>query len=123
MLSVINGKKYGFIGQDRIYIGRTNKYYRLNASPLANPFQIGSSMNRTQSIEAYRERLWQSIKLLRDKEVCNAQMVEIIRIAKLDSHQSLKLVCYCSPLPCHGDVIVSAIQWLKSQQWFKSYLL
>ena len=38
MITVINGKRDGFIGKDKIYIGRKNKSYNLNQSPLHNPF-------------------------------------------------------------------------------------
>jgi hypothetical protein len=37
MIGVINGKRDGFIGQDKIYIGRANKFYGLQKSPLHNP--------------------------------------------------------------------------------------
>lgn len=38
MLKIINGKKDGFIGENKIYIGRYNKSYNLKPSPLSNPY-------------------------------------------------------------------------------------
>lgn len=56
-----------------------------------NPFEIGKDGSREQVIEKYRKRLMKSPKL--------------IELAK----QKLKgkvLGCWCSPLPCHGDILV-----------------
>ncbi|MCA6430258.1 MAG: DUF4326 domain-containing protein [Cytophagales bacterium] len=27
----------------------------------------------------------------------------------------LQLVCWCKPLPCHGDVVLSCLEWLDTQ--------
>lgn len=66
-----------------IFIGR--------GSPWGNPFLIGIDGNRHEVIEKYRA------KVLGD-----SNMVDKIR-------RELKgrvLGCYCSPLPCHGEVLV-----------------
>ena len=119
MISITNGKVSGFIGQDKIYIGRGNRYYNLSPSPLNNPFPINSQRNREQSIAEFRLDLWKSIKLLRDKGVVNSQMQELIRIAKLERQLGkVNLVCWCKPQLCHGDVIVAALNWLGDQYWF-----
>ena len=68
MLIVQNGTKYGFVGQNRLYIGRANR--DLPASPLANPFILGkdgapfgdSEAARPEVIEKFRKWLWPQIK-------------------------------------------------------------
>jgi len=126
-MKVINGKTNGFIGEDKIYIGRANARLKLKASPLANPYFITSYRTdwktsqrlRDEVIEQYKVLLWQSIKRCRDELIINGIMEELIRISQLDN---AVLTCYCKPLPCHGDVIIDAIKWLKKQEWFLNYL-
>lgn len=67
---------------DAVYVGRPSKW--------GNPFKIGKDGTREQVIEAYR--LW----LLRDNPLCS-QLPEL---------KGKDLVCWCSPLPCHADVLL-----------------
>jgi hypothetical protein len=112
MLTIINGKQVGFVGIDRIYIGRANRYYGLGASVLANPFFIGADGTRAEVIEKYRCWLWHHVKagLAGQK---NQVFAEVMRIAKLVSQgKKVELSCYCAPLSCHGDVIARCVQWI-----------
>lgn len=61
-----------------------------------NPFRRGT---REQNIARYRKHLWWLIQ--NDPSV----MYDLIRI------RGKKLACWCHPKPCHGDVIVKAIEW------------
>lgn len=120
---VINGKQDGFIGTDRVYVGRGNSYKNLKESPLHNPFKISESCNREQAIALYKQHLWQSIKSMRDGNPPDRIANELINLARVEqdilkTNTELKLVCYCKPLGCHGDIIISAINWLKTQDWF-----
>lgn len=66
-----------------IYIGRPSKW--------GNPFIIGRDGNRQQVIEKYRQMV-----------LSRPEFVEEIK-------RELKgqdLVCFCSPLPCHGDILL-----------------
>lgn len=68
---------------DAVYIGR--------GSPYGNPFAIGEHGNRAQVIAKYREYLQANPELL----------------AKVKTELPGKdLVCYCSPSPCHGDILL-----------------
>lgn len=124
MINVVNGRVHGFIGENKIYIGRANHKLKLKASPLANPYFIyqtdwkTSQRLRDEVIEQYKVLLWQSIKRCRDEGIIDGIMEELIRISQLN----VTLTCYCKPLPCHGDVIINAIEWLKTQEWFLEYL-
>lgn len=66
-----------------IYIGRPSKW--------GNPFAIGQDGSREQVIAKYREWL-----------LANSELVQHVQreLAGKD------LVCFCSPLPCHGDVLL-----------------
>lgn len=70
-----------------VYIGR--------GSPLGNPYVIGEHGEREKVIEDYRRYLAQKL-FDRDPEIEKA-----LRALTLDS----KLLCYCTPRPCHGTVI------------------
>lgn len=87
-------------GGAKIYIGRP--------SPLGNPFQIGRDGNREEVVQKYRRYLWGKI-LEKDTEIIKA----LISIRKAADSGDVALECFCAPLPCHGDVIKSAVEWMK----------
>ena len=119
MIKVVNGKKVGFIGKDKIYIGRANYSYHLKGSILANPYQIGKHGNRQEVITKYRQWLWKNIQEKLSNKY-NRVWDELVKIGqKVLNGESVELVCYCSPWECHGDVIVSCIQWMISKGYIR----
>jgi len=70
-----------------VYIGRPSKW--------GNPFEIGRDGTRAEVIKKYEEYLLQSDKLFVD-------------IGEL---KGKVLGCWCSPQPCHGDVLVKYANW------------
>lgn len=68
----------------------------MRSSYWGNPYVIGKDGDRGQVIEQYRI-------LMRYRLKCNRERF-VAKLTKLA--QSNGLVCCCSPLPCHGDVIV-----------------
>lgn len=92
MIKVIN-KNSTVQKEKTIYIGRP--------SVLGNPYLIGKDGDRSKVIFLYRSWLHSKIKL-KDKAVL-AVLDEIRKIEK--KHKTCYLVCWCKPLPCHGDVI------------------
>jgi len=130
MLIVLNGKRVGFLGGNRVYIGRANG--QLPHSPLANPFILGkdgapfgdSEAARQDVINKFRKWLWPQIKQWRE----TGEMTEAVMALKdlaipqgsasrcaVKEHQTVILTCWCKPEACHGDVIDSCVQWLISQ--------
>jgi hypothetical protein len=108
-MQVVNGKVDGFVGKDKIYIGRTNKNFP--HSPLANQYAIGFDGERDQVIELYRRWLWYQVNI--GEHNPNGAFKELLSIARLvKSGNPVTLTCYCKPEKCHGDVIVSCINWL-----------
>lgn len=104
MIKVTNGKVTGFVGENKIYIGRSNR--NLVGSVLANPFKINSTTSRTEVITKYRAWLWNEYQ--KGGEVYK----ELHRLAKLPE---LELVCWCAPKACHGDVVKKCLEWIKTQ--------
>jgi hypothetical protein len=88
--------------QHWMYIGRRNHIF--GKSTLSNPFYLppnSSDHARARVLTKYRYHLH---KLLRagDVEIYNTL---------LSIRADTALVCYCSPKPCHGDIVVSAWEW------------
>ena len=76
-----------------VYIGR--------GSPLGNPFVIGKHGNRVEVIKKYAEWIGEQIKA-DNREICEA-LNEILERHR--SGDSVRLVCFCAPQKCHGEVI------------------
>lgn len=74
------------------YIGR--------GSPLGNPFSIGPQYTRDQAINTYEGYLTDKIRS-GDRLICE----ELNRLGDLAQDGPLRLLCFCAPLRCHGDVI------------------
>jgi Domain of unknown function (DUF4326) len=76
-----------------VYIGR--------GSIWGNPFAIDDSIGETREIviEKYRTYLFKQLK--------NGN----IRIEQLTGLKDKTLGCFCKPKPCHGDIIVKAVEW------------
>ncbi len=107
-MEILNGKQSGFIGIDKIYIGRENKHYNLPCSPLANPFNIGKKFTRETSLYNYKHWLLNSYK-----NKTSPSYKELIKLLNLyKENPNIKLVCWCKPLDCHGDVIKQVLDWM-----------
>lgn len=95
------------ISDDDIYIGRTNKRYGLIGSPLCNPYKL-THFSREESIRRYTTYL-----LNHCKEDDNPIYIEIQRLVNLIKEgKDINLVCWCHPLPCHGDIIKKVVEKL-----------
>lgn len=107
-MEILNGKQSGFIGEDKIYIGRENKTYGLKCSPLANPFNIGKKFTRETSLFNYKHWLMNSYK---NKN--SSSYNELIRLLNLyKENLDIKLICWCNPEACHGDIIKQVLDWM-----------
>ena len=79
--SVVHCKKEPY----DVYIGRPSKW--------GNPFEIGKDGTREEVIEKYRQYLNSRPDLLSSWKELEGKI----------------LGCWCSPKPCHGDVLVEMI--------------
>jgi hypothetical protein len=103
MIKVINIRSYK---GEYEYIGRP--------SVLGNPFVAHGESERMTVIAQYRRWLWDEFRKP------GAVHDEIVRLFEISQHGDLVLGCWCSPKPCHGEVIKALIEWLSGKG---SYLL
>lgn len=99
MIEVVNKK--GRNTEGAIFIGRP--------SPLGNPFKLieaGGHYTRDQSVFQYRA--WLRAKLGKANPVAD----EFERLFRIYAHDTgeLKLLCFCTPLACHGDVVKELLE-------------
>lgn len=89
-----------------VYIGRP--------SALGNPFPIDAKNNRAAVVNQFEK--WLNGKIAADDElVCN----ELTRIAEMvtdESGKPVRLVCFCAPRACHGDIIKKVIEQAIEEQ-------
>ena len=102
----VRGVRYRLAPTNLIYIGRNGRH-GWPRSPLANPFKLATEADRAAVIERYKVWLWDKIKSLDDTVTA-----EIDHIAhRVKRGETVQLGCWCSPLPCHGDVVKAAVLW------------
>lgn len=87
-LTVVN-KHHGKTGE---YIGR--------GSPLGNPYPITKELPRKEVIAKYE--IWLNEQIQKSNPIV---LRELERIGAMALNGAVTLQCFCSPLPCHGDVI------------------
>lgn len=81
MCKLLN-KRWATNSGQAVYIGRGSKW--------GNPFRIGPDGDRTTVIERHARWLRTQHHLLR----------------ALDELRGRDLICFCAPLPCHGDLLL-----------------
>lgn len=89
---------------DITVVNNPNKYfgeYIGRPSILGNPF---ASLSREEAIEAYDAYLREKIA-----EKDTVIVGELERLYQIANNEPLRLICWCSPLPCHGDIIKNVI--------------
>lgn len=106
---VTNGRQTGFVGDNKLYIGRANR--SLQGSPLANPFKIGRDGDRDEVVAKYRCWLWREYK----KGGLVRRELEAIA-ARVKAGEAVELVCWCAPQKCHGDVVARCVGWILSRE-------
>lgn len=77
-----------------VYIGRAVGRWGLRESKWANPFKLGKGVSRESALLLYEEHLLNRPDLM----------------AALGELKGKRLGCWCSPLACHGDVLVKWVE-------------
>jgi len=72
--------------QGSVYIGRPG--------PFGNPFEIHAGRSRERAIERYKEYFEKRI----EEDATFREAVHAL--------YGKNLLCYCAPLPCHGQIII-----------------
>lgn len=86
MSRVLNAKVTGRFVPNSVYIGRPSKW--------GNPFVIGIDGTRDEVIDKYIDWI-----------ITQSDLIEEMKKELTGKH----LICWCAPLPCHGDVILNLI--------------
>ena len=71
------------------------------SSVLGNPFRLTKDLTRKEVIQKYKEWLYEQFFIKKNDKIKE----ELLRIARIATHNNINLFCWCSPLPCHGEVI------------------
>jgi len=111
MIQIFNKKTYDGPG---FYIGRPMP--GLRGSILLSPFKITKYVGREESIDRYRDYFEERMETSSD---FRATVKALAHIAVKDM---LILICWCTPLNCHGSVIRDYIQYhteTLNGRWFK----
>jgi hypothetical protein len=89
-----------------VYVGRP--------SALGNPFSVSRYGSRPVVIQLYRRWLWAEVRrgLAGAGGPAWVALLGIVRLVAAGTE--VRLACWCSPLPCHADVVASAVRWLLS---------
>lgn len=95
MATLVNRYKVDMSDPDVVYIGRGSIWGN------EEPMKDRSDEERERVIECYRHQLWSQIQ----QGIITKEM-----LLELDSK---RLCCYCVPKPCHGEIILKAIEWAK----------
>ncbi len=104
-IEVHNFYKLGkVIPDDGIYIGRYNKQYGLNKSIFANPYKVETPEERGTTIEKYK--IW----LLEQIATGTITKQDLLAL------NNKKLICYCSPKFCHGNVLKDTVELLVNNE-------
>lgn len=81
------------------YVGRANKTFGVNTSPLANPFPLTKESEREEVISKYG--IW-----LEQQRHSVPVRPELERLKKIYLETgNLNLVCWCYPKRCHAEII------------------
>lgn len=97
------------IGNKRIDTPQPGDVYIGRPSPLGNPFVLGRDGDRAMVIAKYRSWLNKQIA----EGVGNLAYDELRRLLVL-ARRPIRLMCYCAPLACHGDVVAEVLRKLDS---------
>lgn len=92
-------KKSWILYDDYVYIGRAGKGF---AGTFGNPFLLKNEKDRANVLEQYRVYLEDRIKT---DENFREQVLSL---------KDKILVCFCSPKPCHGDILAEMVEKLNN---------
>ena len=82
-----------------VYIGRPSIF--------GNPFIIGADGNREEVIEKYRQWVKREMSFAEETEVIKRTGYEVpTRLQIKEELKGRNLICWCAPLPCHGDILL-----------------
>lgn len=98
-----------------VYIGRERR--GMPRGPLANPYSTEQNRAGTVTVvadplAAFKRLLWAQIRLCRwdEPDGWTPQYAALMLLAGLPDGV---LLCWCKPVPCHGDIVSAAVEYLR----------
>ena len=76
---------------DEVYIGRPSKW--------GNPFILKYEKDRSKIISQYKDWILEKIK---NEEITKEDILTL---------KDKRLMCYCKPRACHGDILVALVNY------------
>lgn len=94
-----------------VYIGRPRGNAPLG---LGNPFKVGDEYKRGEAVDAFKKYAHE--EWAKPNSDLRRQVTELAHRVQQGEH--IKLVCWCKPQSCHGDILKAAIESLVTR-WEK----
>lgn len=91
----VHNKYHNTAPKDAVYIGRGSIY--------GNPYVIGKHGTREEVIAKFQRDLEDSL----DDPLTQHALLAL---------DGKDLVCFCAPMPCHGDVLIQAVKRVKDKK-------
>lgn len=107
-ITVANLYHYNLDLTEGEYIGRENLAHGIGRSPLANPFSVKQCGEAAYA--KFKAHLWADIK-------AKGEMYqELLRLRDFYLRGlEFRLLCWCAPKKCHGEIVKAAIEWLAKE--------
>lgn len=82
-------------------------------TPLGNPYRLQKDEpeQRAFVLRKYKRWLWENMKL-----PASTPMQELKRLLALAQEGDLYLRCWCTPKPCHGQIVAAALLYLLNEK-------
>lgn len=94
-------------------------YYIGRPSALGNPFVIGRDGDRCEVIAKYQDYFYD--QLVDPDTALHREFMTLLKMIRNNERlgQDSRLICWCNPLPCHGDIIRIELERRLGMQEFK----
>lgn len=86
-------------------------------TPLGNPYRLDGADGDTPEaraavLEQYRQWLWREMQNSNSRAKQDLDQLKAIWL----ENGTLTLLCWCTPKPCHGQIVARALCWLAQQE-------
>lgn len=120
-ITVANGYKTGWIGQDKVYIGRKNNPLGLFQSSLHNPYALSVYKNRNIVLKKFEDYFAELIEEAEKGKKLHQIRALCELIQRYKAGESITLTCFCKPEGCHGDTIAKYVKKY-AKEWSDDFI-
>lgn len=105
------------------------------ATPVGNPFEMRGEAERDLVIKGFRKYLYLVAMTWEDPEFAANKVAQQLglkisktwkppqqevvasELSKIQEQEDAVLLCWCAPKPCHCDIIINYLNYLKEEEW------